>query len=101
MIVETTNYFAKAGQAAAVLKHRRMTTEIRRKLGLDPGRIFVKLEGTGPDVRWECNFASMEAYEADRAQRAASPDFEAGRKLMLTLLDKFERHLSTEDKREA
>ncbi|MEW6436365.1 MAG: NIPSNAP family protein [Pseudomonadota bacterium] len=99
MIVETTSYFAKAGKAEAVLEHRRAVTEIRRTLGLDPGRIFVKLEGSGPDVRWECRFVSMEAYESDRARRASSPEFEAARKHMHSLIEKFERHLSTEDSR--
>ncbi|MEO5326573.1 hypothetical protein PV773_24990 [Mesorhizobium sp. CC13] len=97
MIVEATNYFAKEGQAAEVLAQRRRATEIRLKLGLEPGRILVRLEGTGPDVRWECSFPSQEAYDADRAARAASLDFEAARKQMHTLLDRFERHVSVED----
>ena len=97
MIVEATNYFAKEGQAQAVLEQRRKATEIRRSLGLEPGRILVKLEGTGPDVRWECSFASKEAYQADRAARAASKEFEAARKQMHTLVEKFERHVSSSD----
>jgi len=93
MIVEATNYFAKEGQADEVLKQRHKATEIRRQLGLNPGRILVRMEGTGPDVRWECSFASKQAYDADRAARAASPDFEAARKQMHTLLERFERHV--------
>lgn len=97
MIVETTNYFAKPGQEEAVREQRRLTTKIRRTLGLEPGRVFVKVEGSGPDVRWECSFASMKAYQEDRARRASSPEFEAARKHMHTLLEKFERYLSAED----
>lgn len=97
MIIEATNYFAKEGQAQAVLEQRRKASEIRRSLGLEAGFILLKLEGTGPDVRWECRFASREAYEADRAARAASPQFEESRKHMHSLLERFERHVSEDD----
>lgn len=96
MIVEATNYFAREGLADAVLEQRRKASEIRRGLGLEPGLILVKLEGDGPDVRWECRFASRAVYEADRAARAASPDFEEARRAMHRLLAKFERHVSQE-----
>lgn len=97
MIIEATNYFAREGQAEAVLKQRRKASEIRRSLGLEAGVILVKLEGTGPDVRWECRFASFEAYEADRAKRAASRQFEEARERMHSLLERFERHVCEED----
>ncbi|WP_269932024.1 hypothetical protein [Aminobacter sp. HY435] len=93
MIVEATNYFAREGQAAAVLEQRREATELRRELGLDPGRILIRLEGNGPDVRWECNFASREAYEVDMAARGGSQAFADARKTMHTLLERFERHV--------
>jgi hypothetical protein len=97
MIVEATNYFAREGQAAAVLEQRRKATEIRRELGLDPGRILVKLEGAGPDVRWECSFPSLQAYEADMTTRGGSQAFSDARKAMHSLLDRFERHVFTCD----
>lgn len=93
MIVEATNYFAREGQAAAALEQRRKATEIRRELGLDPGRILVRLEGNGPDVRWECSFASREAYEADMKARGGSQAFSDARKAMHNLLERFERHV--------
>lgn len=93
MIVEATNYFAMEGQAGAVLEQRRKATEIRRELGLDPGRILIRLEGTGPDVRWECSFVSREAYEEDMAARGGSQAFADARKAMHTLLERFERHV--------
>ena len=97
MIVEATNYFAKNGNTGDVLEQRRRATAIRVSLGLDAGKILVKVAGDGPDVRWECTFAGWEEYEADRAARKASDDFEASRKKMLTLVDRFERHVYRED----
>ena len=93
MIVEITNYYARAGQTDAVLEQRRHATAIRASLGLAPGRIFRKLEGAGPDVRWQCEFASRADYDRDMAARAASTDFAAAREAMHRLLERFERHL--------
>lgn len=93
MIVEATNYFARDGQAQAVLEQRRKATAIRLELGLEPGRTLVRIEGNGPDVRWECDFASREAFEADMATRAGSPAFADARKAMHALLERFERHV--------
>lgn len=58
-----------------------------------PGRILRKLEGAGPDVRWECSFETRADYESDMAVRAASAEFAAARKEMHTLVERFERHL--------
>ena len=93
MIVETTNYFAKPGMAAAVLAHRREGSRLRKTLGLDAGRIFVNAGGQGPDVRWECVFADEAAYQADLAARDASPAFGEQRSQMGKLTDRFERHV--------
>jgi hypothetical protein len=97
MIVEITNYYARPGEAAAVLAQRRRTSELRTRLGLPAGRIFSKVEGSGPDVRWECTFASRADYDRDMAARAASPEFAAARESMHLLLDRFERHLQREE----
>ncbi|QOZ31662.1 hypothetical protein [Bradyrhizobium sp. CCBAU 53421] len=93
MIVEATNYFAKEGKAPAVLQQRRKATAIRRELGLEPGEILVRREGSGPDVRWECRFPSLAAYEADMAARAGSEAFTQARQAMHTLVERFERHV--------
>jgi hypothetical protein len=61
MLIEITNYYAQPGRADAVLEQRRRTTALRVWLGLPAGRIFRKLGGDGPDVRWECAFASRAA----------------------------------------
>lgn len=92
-IVEATNYFAKQGQAPAVLQQRRQASGIRCELGLEPGEILVLREGNGPDVRWECRFLSRAAYEADMAARAGSEAFSQARRVMHTLVDRFERHV--------
>lgn len=93
VIVESTNYFARPGQARAVLEQRRSATRIRKALGLPAGRILVRIDGEGPDVRWECEFADWAAYDLDRAARKKSAEFEAARVEMHTLLDRFERHV--------
>jgi len=97
MIIETTNYFAKDGMRDAVLSQRRRASGIRLSLGLEPGRITIRSEGNGPDVRWEIAFADDAAYQADRAARAASPAFEANRKGMHELLERFERFVEVVD----
>ena len=98
MVIEITNYYALPGGAEAVLAQRRRASEIRARLGLPPGRIFRKLEGAGPDVRWECAFDSRADYERDLAARGASEDFARARQEMHTLLERFERHLQEEAK---
>lgn len=96
MIVEVTNYFAKDGQVESILEQRRHATRLRQRLGLKPGKILVKLEGNGPDVRWECAFASNEEFKADMAARAACDEFAQARKAMHGFLERFERHVYSE-----
>ena len=57
---------------------------------------FRKLEGDGPDVRWECSFASRADNHSDMAARAAAPECAAARTAMHALLERFERHLQEE-----
>lgn len=96
MVIEITSYYARTGQAQAVLKQRRHATEVRVRLGLPAGRIFTRLEGSGPDVRWECTFETRAAYDNDMAVRAASEEFAAARQAMHSLIERFERHLQQE-----
>ncbi len=93
MIVETTLYYAKPGEAANVLALRRRGNALRVALGLEPGEIFARREGAGPDVRWECRFADRTAFEADLAARDASPVFADQRRQMGALLERFERQI--------
>jgi hypothetical protein len=93
MVIEITNYYALPCMADAVLAQRRLASEIRTRLGLPAGRIFRKLEGAGPDVRWECAFDSRADYERDLAARGASEDFARARQDMHKLLQRFERDL--------
>ncbi|CAN7718353.1 hypothetical protein LJR290_006049 [Variovorax sp. LjRoot290] len=96
MVIEITNYYALPGRAEAVLAQRRRASELRAQLGLPAGRIFKKLEGGGPDVRWECVFDSRADYDRDLAARGASEEFTRARQDMHTLLERFERHLQQE-----
>jgi len=91
MIVERTNYYAKSGLQDRVLATRQRASAVRIAIGLPAGKIRTKAGGDGPDVTWECAFASSAAHEADLAARAANPDFEALRREMRTLIDRFER----------
>jgi hypothetical protein len=93
MIVEVTNYYAKPGMAREVLTRRRQGTQLRIELGLTPGQIMIRQGAAGPDVRWECVFASDEALTADMAARDASPAFADQRTEMGALLERFERQI--------
>ena len=99
MYIERTNYYARPGQRDAVLRTRREASEVRRTLGLPSGTIHVKSDpaADGPDVLWECHFATAEDNAADLAARAASAEFEAVRTRMGALLERFERHLVRRD----
>jgi hypothetical protein len=92
-VVERTHYYAKPGRAADVLRTRRRASEIRRRLGLPAGRIFVKAapHDEGPDVLWECAFADPAAHAQDLDARARSEEFAGVRREMTALIDRFER----------
>jgi carboxymethylenebutenolidase len=93
MIYERTHYYAKPGQHDAVLSVRRKACDVRVAIGLSAGTIRIKGDASadGPDVAWECAFASQAAQRADLAARAGSPDFEALRAQMRGVIDRFER----------
>lgn len=97
MIVETTSYFAIPGQAAAVLAMRRRGVTLRRTLGLQPGRVLVRIGPDGPDVRWECSYGCREAFDRDLAVRNSSVEFSRQRAEMHALLSRFERHVFSLD----
>jgi len=97
MWIERTSYYAKPGRAAAVLDARRRACAVRAAIGLPVGVIFVREDGDGPDVSWECGFETAEAHAADLAARAASEQFEAARAHMRTLIDRFERAVERRD----
>jgi hypothetical protein len=99
MLIERTGYWARPGQAGAVLDTRRRASEIRARLGLPRGAIVVKTDprGDGPDVSWECDFETAEAHAADLAAREASPEFAAVRAEMQALIVRFERQVFRRD----
>jgi hypothetical protein len=93
MIVESTLYWARDGAVEAVLAQRRAASALRVRLGLPPGCIVRRLDGDGPDVRWECRFATREEHALDLAARTASPEFGTARQAMRALLARFERQV--------
>jgi len=91
MIVERTHYYAKPGLAEQVLATRRRASLVRITIGLPAGKIRAKAGGDGPDVTWECAFASEAEHATDLAVRAGSADFEAVRVEMRAAIERFER----------
>jgi hypothetical protein len=97
MIVSLNFYYARPGNAAAVLRQRIKACDVRTALGLPRGQVCAKIEGGDdwPDTLWRLDFPDMTAQNADMAVRAASPDFEAIRIGMRQLYRRFERPLYT------
>jgi hypothetical protein len=84
VIVSHNYYYARPGNAAAVLRQRLSASEVRVKIGLPRGHVLRRIAGAGdlPDVIWELEFGDLAAHHADMAVRAASPEFEAIRQGM-------------------
>lgn len=94
MFVERTHYYAKPGMVEEVRRTRARACDVREAIGLPRGTVLFKVdvEDDGPDVTWQCAFATAADRERDLAARADSPEFEAVRKHMRTCYDRFERH---------
>lgn len=95
MIVSLNFYYARPGNADAVLRQRIRACDVRASLGLPRGQVCAKIEGGDgwPDTLWRLDFPDMAAQDADMAARAASPEFEAIRVGMRQLYRRFERPL--------
>lgn len=93
MIIERTHYYARPGKRDEVVAIRRRACEVRVSIGLSAGTIRVKADPAfdGPDVSWECAFQDKMAHDADLRARKESRDFEAVRKVMTSLIERFER----------
>lgn len=96
-IVVQNSYFPKPGQEQAVLQTRLEASEICRKLGLQVGRVLVRISDNDgrPYVMWECEYTSIEARNKDADATDASPAFRAVQDKMGTLLAKFDRAVWT------
>ena len=79
------------GLAEQVLAIRRRASLVRIAAGLPAGKIRVKAHGDGPDVSWECAFAGEAEHAADLAARAKSAEFEAVRRDVRAVIERFER----------
>ena len=93
-IVVQNRYFIKAGQETEGLATRRRASQVRADEGRPVGRIMVSdgpQEGAAPTFVWECEYADLDARQADLDWAAASDAFTAVRRHMGTLLETFER----------
>lgn len=95
MIISYNFYYARPGNAAAVLRQRLLASDVRARLGLRRGRTLAKTGGDDdfPEVIWRLDFADMAAQDADMKVRADSPEFESIRHGMRRLYRRFERPL--------
>ena len=93
MLTERTEYWAKPGQSAAVLEHRKHASAARLQLGLQAGVVRIGTNDDGPTVTWQCDFASEPEHAADLATRDSSEQFQAVREKMTSLIERFERRV--------
>lgn len=95
MIISYNFYYARPGNAAAVLRQRLLASHVRARLGLRRGRTISRTGGDDdfPEVIWRLDFADMTEQDADMKVRADSPEFEAIRLGMRQLYRRFERPL--------
>ena len=94
-VISYNFYYARPGNADAVLDQRLRASDVRVNLGLSRGRTTSKIQGAEDfaDVIWRLDFADMSGQNADMSARAESPAFEAIRHGMRKLYRRFERPL--------
>lgn len=92
-IVVLNLYYPKPGQEEEVLETRLRASAVRARLGLPAGRVLRRTSGSEelPYVIWECVYPDQAAHDRDMDARANSPEFEAVRERMGSLLARFER----------
>ncbi len=92
-IVIMNKYWAKEGKIEEVYQHRLYASEVRKKLGLEVGRVLLNTEpnGESPDVIWECEYPTKEARDRDTQLLNESGQFDEVQKKMGTLTTRFER----------
>lgn len=93
--VITVAYYAKPGKADEVLSHRQHASDVLEKLGLPRGRVMRRAGGSEaePDVMWECEYPNGAALARALEAAQGSPEFDAVRKHMATLLRNAERRV--------
>lgn len=91
MIVTRNLYFAIPGKRDDVLAIRKHANEVRARIGLPRGVIYTTVDPNPgqPDVIWEQEFDSLDSAQRDLAVRDESPEFNAVRARMRTLLSHF------------
>jgi hypothetical protein len=93
-VVVQNRYFIKAGQEAEGLATRRRASRVRAAEGRLTGRILQAdgpQQGDAPTFVWECEYADLDARQADLDWAGGSAAFTAVRQHMGALLERFER----------
>lgn len=92
-IVIQNYYWAKEGKIEEVYQHRLYASEVRKKLGLEVGRVLKRTttDGELPHVIWECEYESEEARQEDVRKLSESGAFDTVQEKMSTLIEKFDR----------
>ena len=87
------HYYPKPGLEQEVLRTRLEASAVRRKLGLETGRVLLRTNETDgqPYVVWECDYASVQAREKDAAAAEGAAAFNAVQERMGKLVARFER----------
>ena len=93
-IVVQNRYFIKPGREQEGLETRRAASRVRAVEGRPTGRILCSTgpqEGDSPTFIWECEYAGLDARQADLDWADGSEAFTAVRRRMGGLLERFER----------
>ena len=92
-IVVMNMYWAKEGKIEEVHQLRLYASEVRKKLGLEVGRVLFNKNTTSisPNVIWECEYPSIEARNRDVELLSKSTQFDEVKEKMNALVIRFER----------
>jgi len=95
MILVVNRYFARPGAAESVLATRWRASARLAELGLPVGQIFVRARASdaGPDVIWQCTYASPAERRLVTDRLSADAAFEAIRAEQASQLARFEREV--------
>lgn len=92
-VVVQNFYYPKPGLEREVLKTRLEASAVRKRLGLEVGRVLLRAQDVDgqPYVIWECDYPSLSAREKDAAAAEGAADFRAVQAKMRSLIERFER----------
>jgi len=92
MIVARHLYHSLPGKSADVLKQRQPACDVREKLGLQRGRVLVRVRGGDEraEIVWEWDYAEVAAYDQEIRIQRASEEFVAVRRHQRTLIERMD-----------